>query len=92
MESKLDEKKSEIATIQDKVHQKQELVDDFKMSEQRCQNQKLQIAKLEQRIDELMSAQRESAENIAECEFTLHVIRSLVKREMFSECSIVGQY
>lgn len=65
-EAKLEEKNAEIAKIQEKVHQKQDLADDFKLSEQRCQNQKLQIAKLEQRIDELMAAQRASAEQIAE--------------------------
>ncbi|KAI6177459.1 Non-specific serine/threonine protein kinase [Aphelenchoides bicaudatus] len=65
-EAKLDEKTAEIAHVQEKVHKKQEVADDLKMSEQRCQNQKLQIAKLEQRIDELMATQRASAEHIAE--------------------------
>jgi hypothetical protein len=67
VESKLDEKAAEIVQVQEKVNQKQEVADDLKISEQRCQAQKLQIAKLEQRIDELMANQRASAEQIAEC-------------------------
>jgi chromosome segregation ATPase len=67
VETTLEEKNSEIVSINEKVHQKQDLADDFKLSEQRCQNQKLQIAKLEQRIDELMANQRASAEQMAEC-------------------------
>lgn len=69
VEAKLDEKAAEIVQVQEKVNQKQEVADDLKLSEQRCQNQKLQIAKLEQRIDELMATQRASAEHIAECKF-----------------------
>jgi chromosome segregation ATPase len=69
MQALLTEKEAEIASIREKVHHRQEMADDLQTSEQRCQNQKLQIAKLEQRIDELMIAQRASAEQIAECRF-----------------------
>ncbi|KAI6218476.1 TMF-TATA-bd domain-containing protein [Aphelenchoides besseyi] len=65
LQIRLAEKEEEISAVREKIDQKQEVADDLQMSEQRCQNQKMQIAKLEQRIDDLMAAQRASAEQIA---------------------------
>ena len=84
----MDEKTTEIANISKKVTQKQDLADDLKLSEQRCQSQKLQIAKLEQRIDELMATQRASAEQIAECKHLSHFKTAF----NYSECSVAPKH
>lgn len=78
LQSRLAEKEEEISTVREKIEQKQEVADDLQMSEQRCQNQKMQIAKLEQRIDDLMAAQRASAEQIAFCKWKLRLHSSIL--------------
>lgn len=54
--------------VTEQLKSRQEAHDDWQLAEQRCNSQKVYIAQLEQRVDELMTAQREAAEQIAVCE------------------------
>ncbi|CAD5221654.1 unnamed protein product [Bursaphelenchus xylophilus] len=72
LKQKLGEQQKEFEELKTNLNMKKEAQEDLKLAEQRCQSQKCQIAQLEQRVDELMTAQREAAEQIAISNAPLH--------------------
>lgn len=69
LKQKMSEQEKTFDIMKNKLNSKEEAHDDLQLAEQRCQSQKLHISQLEERVDHLMTAQREAAEQIAECKY-----------------------
>ncbi|CAD5215706.1 unnamed protein product [Bursaphelenchus okinawaensis] len=72
LKAKILEQEKEFQEVKSNLNSKTEAHEDLKLAEKRCASQKLQITQLEQRVDELMTAQREAAEQIALSTGPLH--------------------